>query len=449
MRWLTLPLLGLLACSDPTDHEAVTTGLGSSPAASSASATSSASSAVVPSSPRNVDAFLRSPGAPTFVAGTLGAPAIDRAVRVQIGLVSLLFKGATEIDDVAVSTGGWPAKPIVYGGPHVNAAVAGLRLPFEIGPGRLAIGEHVLEGDEYRIITVLPPTAEHPELLLYAGTATPGIVEINSVPHGPDAIVVADRFGPLLTGAWREEGGALVPALTRRSRPAWRTIERDAGGVASRIHFPEKLPPASDEAARVEAILRGIATSVKALRISSGPPIDVYVYPDVRSQVSFTGRDWNGQAVLESRALHVTQASPEATERLLAHEATHVLAFQSWGSSGVTVLGEGLAVWVSGSYGGKRLDAWRTELAKSPRPSASELVARGRAVPEATLYPLGGLLFGALQRELGEGKVRVHLFTATPATWGDACRAAGTTAEAVDAMLEAALREDGRPRPPR
>ena len=59
-------------------------------------------------------------------------------------------------------------------------------------------------------------------------------------------------------------------------------------------------------------------------------------------------------------ALHVVQVT--GLESLVVHEGTHVLAAEAWGPAGTPLLGEGLAVWASGSYAGVPLAEWRKKV---------------------------------------------------------------------------------------
>ncbi len=167
----------------------------------SAGITATASlAAQAPSSTPN-DFFKR--GTPTFIVGTAGGEQADRAIRAQAGMVrDLLFPGANLIEDSAVDVGkgppAWPANPVLYGGPHVNHVLAKLvaSLPFRMERGKMALGDQVFAGDEYRLITLVPSRAAdkegpgHPEFLLYAGTGTPGVAEINGVGNvGGDPIL--------------------------------------------------------------------------------------------------------------------------------------------------------------------------------------------------------------------------------------------------------------------
>lgn len=58
-------------------------------------------------------------------------------------------------------------------------------------------------------------------------------------------------------------------------------------------------------------------------------------------------------------------------------------------------------------------------------------------MPEAETCPFGGMLVTVAIELVGLDAVRDHLFGATAETWADACKAAGTTAEALDAAVAA------------
>jgi hypothetical protein len=168
------------------------------------------------------------------------------------------------------------------------------------------------------------------------------------------------------------------------------------------------------------------------LRIAEPSSIAVYVYTDEQRKLMLTGKPGDGHAVPASAALHVRRfdASPGgALERLVAHEGTHLLGRTAWGPPGSALLGEGLAVWVSGSYGGVGLEAWRTRAVRHP---IGPLLGMGffRA-PEGESYPLAGLLVDAAVKEVGLNRMLEHLLPATWKTWAEACRAAGTTPEAL------------------
>jgi hypothetical protein len=366
--------------------------------------------------------FLRA-GAPTFVVGTRGDALSDRVIAGQVELVrGALFPDAKVVADTTIDVArgpeGWPPRPAIYGGPHVHATLAALApvLPFSLGPGRLAIGDRVFEGPGVALVAVVPARAAdargpgHPELLVFAGTGTPGVAEINSGLRGDRQVTVADAFGPLATGTW-----------TSLSPPARRIEWRGAGGV----FFPAMLPPAAGEDATAEACARGVATARRKLAQGRAPEISIYVYPDARSKQSLTGRGGDGHAVAYAHAVHVLGGVPPAAlEALVAHEATHVLAAAAWGIAGSPLLGEGLAVWVAGGYAGVPLATWRERL--GAHGVAAELLGPAfRKLPEAEAYPRGGLLVEDAVKEVGLAKVREHLYPATAATWVSACKKAG------------------------
>ena len=411
------------------------------------------------------DFFKR--GTPTFIVGTAGDDQADRAIKAQAAMIrDLLFPAAKIIDDSAVDVAkgpaAWPANPILYGGAHLNHVLAklGASLPFRLERGRLSLGDQVFEGMEYRLITLVPARAAdkdqpgHPEFLLFAGTGTPGVVEINGVRHRGEPILVADAFGPLLAGTWqRTSDGTMAPNFPqpRAPRVAWRTVDRElkmkspAKALVVHVQFPQQLPAAKDEEQVIQACLRGLARATDKLGIDSSADLSVYVYPDLNSIASVTGQRGDGHAVVEARVLHVVRYDPAAGggfENLLAHEGTHVLASDTWGAGGTYLMGEGLAVWAAGAYGGVSLSDWKGRL-QQPVPPVADLVGKTlRQMPESQLYPLAGIFVEAAVEKLGLAKVRQHLYGATASTWESACKEAGATTQELEAAFRAVL---GRP----
>jgi len=144
-----------------------------------------------------------------------------------------------------------------------------------------------------------------------------------------------------------------------------------------------------------------------------------------------------------SRSLHIVALDPlpdGPMEHLVAHEWTHILAGGHWAHTGTPLLGEGLAVWVSGGYAGRDLHAWKEDLASPPPAVATLLGPEFREMPEADAYPLAGILVGVLVKQEGLEAVREHFLPATRATWERACRDAGTTPGKVEAAFRKALR---------
>jgi hypothetical protein len=374
-------------------------------------------------------------GTPTFVLGTAGDPRSDRAIAGQVELVrGLFFTTATVVNDGAIDIdagpSAWPNNPVVYGGPQVNSLIAALELPFELGPGRLRIGDRALEGDGYQLIAVVPAGPRNPEFLLYAGTGTPGIAEINAVPHGPEPLLIIDAFGRLASGRWVEqelELGDWAPRIE------WRSHEL----ARARISFPKQLEPDADELEIVDAVSRGIATAIDRLGVGGPLSVDVYVYPDLRSKQSLTGSPSDGHATPMARALHLLRFDPTpggALEQLVVHEATHLLTHERWGPAGTPLLGEGVAVYIAGQYGGVALEQWAERLEAAP--PITELLGPGfRSRPEAEVYPIAGLLVAAAVELVGIEQVREHLYGATAPTWADACERAGASADAIERAL--------------
>jgi hypothetical protein len=382
---------------------------------------------------------------PTFVVGTAGDDRCDRAIRGQAAMIrSLLFADAALLRDDEVDD--WPATPIVYGGPHVNSLIARLapHLPFELERGRLLIGGRTFEGDDVRLIVVVParPAAEgfagHPEFLLYAGTGVPGVAEINGIPHGGAPIQVCDTFGELVAANWTRAADGSLGVQFGRTRPriAWRAVEpssADLPGAAPRVLFPEPL--AEEALAEARAALecwRHLATAARRLGLSSLPPSRIYVYPDLRSIQSLTGKAASGHADVEAGALHVVRGEGGVHGPLIQHEGAHLLAYRAYGAAASPLLGEGLAVWVAGEYGGYDLDQW-VQGWKGPLPALAELQGAGfRELPERAAYPLGGNFVGAAVELVGVDAFCKELLGAGPSEWEAACARAGTTPAAIE-----------------
>ncbi len=417
---------------------------GAAPAVASGAGTGAA--AVVNLTPDQLFAS----GSPTFVLGTLGDDAADRAIATQVELARSGFPHATVVldtsIDVAAGSSAWPPRPVLYGGAHVNAVIAALadQLPVQVDAERIVVGGERYTGVGDHVIAVVPAAATYPAFLLYAGTGTPGVVEINGQRHGGEPIVIGDGHGRLRDGTWALDAAGKVTATMgpRARRIAWRRVERSVAGVTIRVAFPAQLAAAEDEPAVVDAVVRGLTIAVGRLQISAPPPITVYVYPDRRSKQTLTGDAGDGHAMALASVLHVIGSDPVAGggfEHLMTHEGTHAITGQLWAPAASALIGEGIAVWASGTYAGVALADWQRRL--RDRPAAATLLPVNvfRSRPEAETYPLAGLLVTVAIEQVGLDAVRDHLFTATAATWADACKRAGTTAAALDAAV-AALR---------
>ena len=322
-------------------------------------------------------------GTPTFVLGTAGDDRSDRAIAAQVALIrGLVFSEAKVIRDtdidVAAGEGAWPPNPVVYGGAHVNHVLQALALtlPLSVTAGRIGVGETSFDGPDLFLLAAIPrrdaraPGPGYPEFLLYAGTGTPGIAEINSISHGRESLLIADPFGRHTAGRWSyDERGHLTAVFGRPARRIpWRTVERplpgsDGAGVVS-FRFPAQLPAKPSEAEVIASCLRGLTRAVQKLRIGRPASLTAYIYPDRGSKRSLTGDAGDGHAVVAARVLHMTFGGPPtaAMEGLVAHEGTHVLAHAAWGPAGTPLVGEGLAVWVAGQYGGSSLADWRARV---------------------------------------------------------------------------------------
>lgn len=402
-------------------------------------------------------------GVPTFILGTAGNEREDRDVEIQARMVrDLFFPNALIQTDISIDplkgAAAWPKNPVLYGGPHMNQLLARLApsLPFKMEAGKLVLGREIFEGEEYRLITVVPGRARdskgpgYPEFLLYAGTGSPGVGEINAVRHGADSILIADRFGRLLTGKWqRTQSGEMVPHFPnpRARRIPWRFVRREvqsssgAKGLVD-VGFPEQLPPGASEEAVVAACGRGVRRVLEKLQITNAPLVTVYIYPDRGSKRSLTQRGGDAEADIASRSIHTVKFDPEEDgplEHLIAHEATHVIAYEVFGAAGTALLGEGLAVWLSGRYGGTSLETLKKNLA-GQKPGLKDLLGRRfNEMPEQQSYPLSGLFVDAAINKIGLQAFTQHLLGATSSTWESACKKAGTTSEELEAAWHNAV----------
>ena len=377
-------------------------------------------------------------GTPTIIACTGGDDCADRECASQAALLATVLRDASVIPDTAVEA--WPAHAVAIGGPHVNRALASAELPFELSAGRLVIGGQTFTGD-YALATVAPIGPQRQNVLVYASTGTPGVENITwgvLVGRGNDPIVIADEFGPLATGAWRATATDIEAALGPRSRRVgWRTIERVVAGISVRFRIFAGSPSTDDEA-RIAECSRGIERAHERLQLAGHATMTLYLHPDRKSKEVLTGFAGDGHAVPFARTLHVVAQT--GIESLVAHEASHILLAQHWGASGSALLGEGVAVWASGTYQGVELDTWARRL-PTAWPAAELLGARFRTLPEAEAYPMAGLFVGAAIQTIGLEGVRDHLYGASASTWTDACKRAGTDPRTLDHALARRISE--------
>ncbi|MCA8979492.1 MAG: hypothetical protein KDC14_05665 [Planctomycetes bacterium] len=405
--------------------------------------------------PRTASEFLAD-RKPTFVVGTLGDDSADRGVSTQVELVrGLLFPEATVVGDDSfdVSAGAqvWPRTPVLYGGGHLNAALAGLGdcLPLKVTGGEIAIAGQKYTGDEYRLIALVPslPASDScpgsPQFLLYAGAGTPGVTEINATPDGNFGFVVIDRFGVLDAGTWERgaDGAPFAKITTRALRKPWRESVLRSGGISAPpaliVERLEVVPQSSSERAEDAALMRGLRQAESALGLENSAPITVYVYPDAKTKASIT-RPGDGHADQVSRTLHVINGDAGdggALEKVCAHEVVHILATDAFGVPGSPLWGEGLAVWASRQYGSRTLTEWRLDPPRA-EPGIVELCGAGFSrLPERVSYPIAGLLVDELIHEHGFEAFIQHVYPVGPGGLEAALASLDADVQEVDAIL--------------
>lgn len=391
-------------------------------------------------------------GAPTFVVGTRGDDIADQRIAVQVQLVrGLALPRSRAVSDTTIDVtkgpSAWPRNALVYGGEDDNAVIAGLAtsLPYRVTRKRIAIGGQVFQGEGYRLIAVTPASENHPEFVLFAGTGEGGMAEINGGIATNTPIVIADRFGTLVHGTWSRTDGKLVAKLgPRRRRIEYRTVRRSLAAATGTNQssvsflFPAMLDKANNEGELIDACMRGLTTVVKKLGLAAPVDMSIYLYPDRRSKRSLTGNAGDGHAVPSSRALHMYAPTAAAAQQLVAHEATHVLAYYGYGPAGSALMGEGVAVWVSGGYRGRSIAAWKSQMQYIP--IATLLGSGWRNIPEQNKYPVAGLVVQVAVANLGRDKALRHLLGASVHNWDAACAKAGTTPAKLEARVRAAQR---------
>ena len=384
-------------------------------------------------------------GAPTFVVGTVGSDACTRANRGQARfLVGTFFPNAKVVDDVQVDPGAWPEHAVLYGAPHCHGLLEDVALPFSMSAHSLLLGGRTFDGPAVQLVTVVPARegeGGHPAFLLYAGTGDDGTAEINALGATDRVIAVGDAHGLRTTGTWaRDEEGRVVAELGKDARRVeWRTreteVEAPAGKVTVVANFVAFLDPTANEDEVIAAVERGVGTLVSRGGLQGPARFDVFVYPDVRSKQSLTGKAGDGHAAPAAHALHIVadDARLPSLESLVAHEATHVLLRAQWGAPGTALWGEGIAVWIAGQYAGIKIADLPAKTTMRP---VADLLGKGFfEVPEADRYAYGALLADVAIEAVGLEKAISHLYAATPGTWHSACEAAGTTADALESVL--------------
>jgi hypothetical protein len=341
----------------------------------------------------------------------------------------------------------------------VNRVLAALAptLPFHLKEGKLVLGDQVFEGDAFQLIAVVPARAPdeegpgYPEFLLYAGTGMPGIANANGVHHGGEPLLVVDTFGRYLTGTWkRDEDGIVIPHCPDPPAPRieWRKIVKKLQSAGEGktatviIHFPSMLPANDYESRLSDACMRGLERCVTRLEIEDPVDVNIYFYPDRKSKASMTGSRGDGQAHVGFRCMHLMPFDPAEggpLEGLVMHEGAHLLSYEPWGAPGSALMGEGLAVWVADGYGGKKLSEWK-RLYHQETPSTASLMTKDFfRQAERETYPMAGIFMETLVEKVGLEKTREHLYGATALDWEKACKAAGTSPQALDKAFYRAL----------
>jgi hypothetical protein len=178
------------------------------------------------------------------------------------------------------------------------------------------------------------------------------------------------------------------PACTRLLAPydeggPWSTVERE--------HLTIHFHPGSLAARDIETIgdeqEASYARAVSELEVGFDGVITLYLYDAAEAgRIGFAGghggfADPFTQTVREVYSGRV----------LGAHELVHVIAEQSFGRGHTRLMSEGLAVAISGWYGGRPLYEWRADTVPGGGLAAiGELLDNEDGYPEAYFYPQAG-----------------------------------------------------------
>jgi hypothetical protein len=202
----------------------------------------------------------------------------------------------------------------------------------------------------------------------------------------PHAVFIVAAFLSMPGALWVDD-----IAITPSVAPEWRVLET----VHYRYHV---LPDLTVDDAAQRFNEAAYAELSSTLGVTRTEPIDYYYYGDRARMEELTG--FQGNARREGSAIH----SIFATDR---HETVHVLA-DAWGDP-PALLAEGLAVYLSGGWGGRPLPEVAHELvAAGTWPPLREVFAsRGfRARSDAITYPASGAFVAWLAQRFGMDTLR-------------------------------------------
>jgi hypothetical protein len=236
-----------------------------------------------------------------------------------------------------------------------------------------------------------------------APDATEGWVPLERIAVVPPGVTEVHVVAFLsVTGAmWLDD-----LSLVERAPITWDTVQTE--------HFAfHTLPgaPISDaDRAAVEA--RFTAAESALGHRYAGPILDFYRYPDRELKGALTGD--SGNAHFDGHAIHTLWPRD-------AHEIVHAIAAEI-GDPHSPLLGEGLAVALSGSWQGMPVDAWvRRYHRTSLLPGIGALVDDFDSVEERVAYPVAGSFVASLISRRGmqvflgmyaaDGRIRERLST--------------------------------------
>jgi hypothetical protein len=200
-----------------------------------------------------------------------------------------------------------------------------------------------------------------------------------------------------------------VPDRDADYRPAWETWVAGLEVAHSEHHSFYYLSD-SAAAAGIERLLRwqeeqyGAALDMLGLAPVEYP-IRWYLYPDNETKGRITGRDGNAHANMLNFEVHAVYS--EDLQAVGAHEDVHVVAWHQIGEATSVLLGEGIAVMVSGEWWGEPLaEVVAGHRSAGTLPTLRILIDDFWSLPETTSYPVAGHLVAWLIAEYGLDRVK-------------------------------------------
>ncbi len=288
---------------------------------------------------------------------------------------------------------------MILGSPDSNPLLSELNgsLPVWFGDGEFVFGGYRYAEPGHGIAMVHPnPWAPDRWITLYAGNSWGGSYSTFTIPTGnQDYHTVRGRGTPQQEGDLCRDGevwGFHQPwdDDQRAGWEEWTASLQTTHGDHHDFHYVSGGEAADDmsllgdwQDTRYRAILATL--DMEAL----DEPIQAYLYPDNATKGEITGSSGNAHANVTNLEVHMVYSA--SVHAVGAHEDVHVLAWQLWGDTSYTLMGEGLAVMVDGDWWGEPLSDWMVEFQlEGTLPPLRELIDDFWGTDDTITYPVAG-----------------------------------------------------------